>query len=192
MAVKAEKAWPADRVKRWPVSKLQPDKRNARTHSAEQVGQLVEAIKQWGWTTPILAQPDGTIIAGHGRYAAALQLGLKAVPVMVAENWSAAQTRAYILADNQLALNAGWDSELLKIELQDLDTAGFDLASLGFSDADLAKHLERDLAAAAKDTAPQLGGLTYSIVVSCSDEDNQHELLDRFEKEGLTVKALVS
>jgi DNA modification methylase len=124
---------PADKVEQWAISKLTPYARNARTHSDAQVAQLAASIREWGWTTPILVSPDGGVIAGHGRLLAARQLGMVNVPVIVAEGWSEAKTRAYALADNQLALQAGWDSELLALELGELGELGFDLDLTGFA-----------------------------------------------------------
>src|SRR3954453_4830622 len=108
--------WPADKVERWPIAKLVPSARNARTHSEAQVDQIAAAIREWGWTTPVLVTEAGTIIAGHGRVRAARKLGLIDVPVMVARGWTKAQIQAYALADNKLALNAGWDDALLSVE----------------------------------------------------------------------------
>lgn len=133
--------WPADKVERRSVSALIPYARNARTHSDAQVAQIAASIKEWGWTSPVLIDPTGSIIAGHGRVMAARKLGLPEVPVMVAEGWSEAQKRAYVLADNQLALNAGWDAELLGIELKELDAEGFALDLIGFDDKALANLL---------------------------------------------------
>jgi DNA modification methylase len=129
---------PADKIERWDIDKLIPYARNARTHSDEQVAQIAASIKEWGWTTPILVDEQGSIIAGHGRTMAARKLGLTDVPVMVANGWSEAQKKAYVLADNQLALNAGWDIDLLKIEIGDLDAEGFNLDLIGFDDKLLA------------------------------------------------------
>lgn len=112
--------WPADRVERMAIGRLVPYARNARTHSPEQVAQLADAIRQWGWTNPILIADDGMIIAGHGRVMAAQSLGIAEVPVMVARGWSEAQKKAYVIADNKLALNAGWDEHLLTAELIDV------------------------------------------------------------------------
>lgn len=131
--------WPADRVERRPVASLIPYARNARTHEPQQVAQIAASIAEWGWTVPVLVDEAGGIIAGHGRVLAARQLQLSEVPVMVACGWSESQKRAYVLADNQLALNAGWDEELLKLELGDLAASDFDLALTGFSDAELAR-----------------------------------------------------
>ena len=128
----ADIKWPADKVERRKVSDLIPYARNARTHSDEQVAQIAASINEWGWTTPVLVDEKGSIIAGHGRVMAARKLNLTEVPVMVASGWSDAQKKAYVLADNQLALNAGWDMELLKVEIGDLNAEGFDLDLLGF------------------------------------------------------------
>src|ERR1700752_1418529 len=119
--------WPADRVERWPIKRLIPYARNARTHSAEQVDQIAASIREWGWTNPILVTEDGTIIAGHGRVLGAKRLGLTEVPVRVATGWTKAQIRAYAIADNKLALNAAWDESLLALEIADLQELGFDL-----------------------------------------------------------------
>lgn len=134
--------WPADHVERRSVESLIPYARNARTHSDEQVAQIAASIKEWGWTTPVLVDEEGQIIAGHGRVMAARKLGIEQVPVMIARGWSEAQRRAYVLADNQLAANAGWDMDLLKVEIGDLDVAGFDLDLIGFDDKTLAGLLE--------------------------------------------------
>ncbi len=131
-------AWPADTVEKRPVAALIPYARNARTHSEAQVAQIAASIKEWGWTTPVLVDETGGIIAGHGRVLAARKLGITDVPVMVAAGWSDAQKRAYILADNKLTLNGGWDAELLKLEIADLSELGFELPLIGFSDDELA------------------------------------------------------
>jgi len=130
------KAWPADRVERRPLNTLIPYARNARTHSEEQVAQIAASIREWGWTVPVLIDEDGGLIAGHGRVLAARKLGLAEIPVMVATGWSEAQKRAYVLADNQLALNTGWNAELLTTELQGLQANGFPLDLLGFGNLD--------------------------------------------------------
>lgn len=134
-------AWPADKVERRAVAALIPYARNARTHSDAQVAQIAASIVEWGWTTPVLIDEAGGIIAGHGRVLAARKLALPDVPVMVAAGWSDAQKKAYVLADNQLALNAGWDMDLLKVEVGDLSVTGFDLDLIGFDDKLLADLL---------------------------------------------------
>jgi DNA modification methylase len=136
-----KKEWPADKVERRLVADLIPYARNARTHSDAQIAQIAASVNEWGWTTPVLVDEAGSIIAGHGRVMAARKLGLADVPVMVASGWSEAQKKAYVLADNQLALNAGWDIDLLKVEVGDLDAEGFNLDLIGFDDKLLADLL---------------------------------------------------
>jgi site-specific DNA-methyltransferase (adenine-specific) len=128
---------PADKVEQWPIEKLVPYAKNSRTHSEDQIAQLAASIKEWGFTSAILVDEDGGIIAGHGRVMAARKLGLASLPVMVANGWSEAQKRAYVIADNKLALNAGWDNELLALELAELDGLGFDVELTGFSDEEI-------------------------------------------------------
>lgn len=126
--------WPAEAIEMRSVTSLIPYARNARTHSDAQVAQLAASIKEWGWTNPVLIDGEGMIIAGHGRVMAARKLGIDEVPCMVATGWSEAAKRAYVLADNQLALNAGWDIEMLKFEMNEIGEAGFDVTLVGFGD----------------------------------------------------------
>lgn len=116
---------------------LIPYVNNARTHSDEQVNQIAASIKEFGFTNPVIIDEDDGIIAGHGRVMAAQKLKVKDVPCIQVEGWSDAQKKAYILADNKLALNAGWDDDLLKIELKDLEAMDFDLSLIGFDDSEL-------------------------------------------------------
>src|ERR1700730_7095337 len=107
-----QRPWPADKVERWPIDRLIPYAKNARTHTDAQVAAIAASIKEWGWTTPALVGEDGGLIAGHARMLAARALGIGEIPVMVAAGWSEAQKRAYVLADNQLAITgSGWDPE---------------------------------------------------------------------------------
>jgi DNA modification methylase len=130
--------WPADKVERWAVDKLIPHARNARTHTEAQVDQIAASIHEWGWTTPVLVTEQGMIIAGHGRVRAARKLGLAEVPVMVASGWTKAQIKAYALADNKLAINAGWDEAILALEIGELQDAGFEIDLTGFDLAEIA------------------------------------------------------
>jgi len=129
---------PADKVEKWAIDKLIPYARNARTHSDEQISQLAASIKEWGWTTPVLVDEQGGIIAGHGRTLAAQRLQMTEVPVIVARGWSEAKKRAYVLADNKLAMNAGWDNEMLALELGEIGELGFDLDLTGFTAEEIA------------------------------------------------------
>lgn len=126
--------WPADSVKRRPINDLLPYIRNARVHSDFQVAQIAASMKEWGWTIPVLTDEDGGVIAGHGRIMAAMKLGFTDVPCMTAKGWSDAKKRAYVIADNKLAMNATWDNELLRVELADLVADGsFTTDMIGFT-----------------------------------------------------------
>lgn len=126
-------------IEQIPLADLIPYARNARTHSAAQISQLCGSLREFGWVNPVLIDGDNNIIAGHGRVLAAQQLGMMTAPCLRISHLTDAQRRAYILADNQLALNSGWDDELLKIELADLQLAEFDVGLLGFSEESLAE-----------------------------------------------------
>lgn len=138
------KDWPAAKVELMPLDRLVPYARNSRTHSDEQVAQIAASINEWGWTIPVLVDEAGTLIAGHGRIMAARKLGLKEVPAMTATGWTEAQKKAYVIADNKLALNAGWDLDALKVELADLGELGFDVGLTGFGDDELADLLAEE------------------------------------------------
>lgn len=116
----------------WPVDQLRPYERNPRTHGHHQIQKLKASLIEFGWTNPILISKDGGILAGHGRLVAARELGIDLVPVIELSHLTAAQQRAYVIADNRLALDAGWDEELLADELRMLEVEGFDLAATGF------------------------------------------------------------
>lgn len=120
-----------------PPSELRPYSRNARTHSRKQVRQIADSIERFGFTNPVLVSDDGEIIAGHGRVEAAKLLGLASVPTLRLSHLSAEERRAYVLADNKLALNAGWDQDILAIELQALIDLEFDVTLTGFSLAEV-------------------------------------------------------
>lgn len=126
------------------VSELIPYVRNARTHSEAQVAQIAASIREFGFLSPILVAEDNTILAGHGRLAAALKLGLKKVPCVKENHLTETQKRAYIIADNKLSLNAGWDNELLAVELSELEGADFNLDLLGFDEAELSGIFDAD------------------------------------------------
>ncbi len=124
-----------------PIDSLLPYARNPRTHSPAQIAKIAASIVEFGWTQPILIDGDSGIIAGHGRLAAARKLELGEVPVIELGHLSPAQKRAYLIADNRLALDAGWDDELLALELAELSEAGYDLLLTGFDDEELAQLL---------------------------------------------------
>lgn len=134
----------AQRIELWPVERLVPFENNARTHSAEQLAQIQASIREFGFTAPILVDGESGILAGHGRLEAAKALGMIEVPVVVLDHLTPEQRRLYVLADNKLAENAGWDDAKLAAELRELMAADFDLSSMGFSDEDL-RRLEDGL-----------------------------------------------
>ena len=132
------------------ISHLRPYAGNARTHSEEQIAQVVKSIREFGWTNPILVGPDSVIVAGHARLEAARALGMTEVPVIVLPHLSEVQRRALVIADNQIAANAGWDEEVLRGELQVLEAEDFDMSLLGFSQDELAAIEDGDEAEAGK------------------------------------------
>ena len=125
--------WPADKVERRKIAELIPYVRNSRTHSETQVAQIAASIREWGWTMPILCDEEGNVIAGHGRIMAAQKLGIEEAPCMTATGWSEAKRRAYVIADNKLAMNAEWDNDMLALEFADLKDEGFELELTGFA-----------------------------------------------------------
>jgi DNA modification methylase len=124
-------------IKEVEVSALIPYAKNSRTHDDAQVAQIAASIKEFGWTNPILVDGDKGVIAGHGRLLAARKLGMSKVPTIELKDMTKAQKKAYVIADNKLALNAGWDTNFLSLELQELKDQDFDLTLLGFDDKEL-------------------------------------------------------
>lgn len=149
-----------------PIELVKPYYGNARTHSDEQVAQIAASIEEFGFTNPILIDRANVVIAGHGRLAAAVSLGLYEVPCLRLDNLSDAQRRAYILADNKLAENAGWDRSLLRLELFDLKNEGFDLGLTGFSDEELDALLDVDTGSDGDDEAEE----TFTLTITSKDE----------------------
>ena len=130
-----------ERFEKVNIDKLVPYARNARTHSKEQILQLRASLREFGFVNPVIVDKDLNIIAGHGRVMAAKEEGITEIPCVFAEHLTEAQKRAYIIADNRLALNAGWDTEMLSVEIAELQGSDFDIALLGFDDAELNKLL---------------------------------------------------
>lgn len=147
-----------------PLQELSPYAHNARTHSTEQVAQLVESIKQFGWTNPVLIDEKGEIIAGHGRVMAAEMLKMDSVPVIVLSGLTDEQKKAYRLADNRLPMNAGWDEDLLRMELSDLINADFDVSLTGFIPTEIDELLTDVLPGIA-----QLKQAGFNVVVNSSN-----------------------
>ena len=181
-----------ERFEKVDIGKLVPYARNARTHNKEQIVQLRASLREFGFVSPVIIDSDYNIIAGHGRVAAAKEEGYETVPCVFAENLTEAQKRAYILADNRLAMNAGWDEEMLAVELSDLQADAFDVSLLGFTDAELnklsdaAENVHEDDfdvdAELAKPAFSKLGDLWHIgkhtvICGDCTEQDTYKRLL---------------
>ena len=148
------------------LDELIPYARNSRTHSDAQIAKIAASIREFGFLSPIIVDGDRGIIAGHGRLMAAQKLGLSQVPVIEAAHLTEAQKRAYVIADNRLALEAGWDNELLKLELQDLDVKGFDLSLTGFDMGELTAMFDAP-DSAEKSTAQEINPDAYQLDHKC-------------------------
>ena len=170
---------------------LIPYARNSRTHSEAQVAQIAASIKEFGFTNPVLIDETGSIIAGHGRVMAARKLAITEVPSIRLTHLTETQKRAYIIADNKLALNSGWDDEMLAVELTDLKDMGFDLNLTGFSTDEIGTLL--DPINNVIESSPQLtDGFKFSIIIACADEIEQGQMLEKFESEGHKCRPLIT
>jgi DNA modification methylase len=155
----------ASQIEIWAIDQITPSERNARSHSDSQIEQIASSISEFGFTNPILVNAKRRIIAGHARYLAAQKHGLKEVPVIVLEHLTETQERAYRLADNQLALNASWNEEVLREELQTLINEAFEMNLLGFTEAELERlstSPELQVFQTDEDAAPKVGQVAVS------------------------------
>jgi DNA modification methylase len=143
------------RVEYWPIERLIPSARNARTHSASQIAEIAGSIRTFGFTNPLLVGEGSDVVAGHGRLAAARLLGLAEVPVIPLRGLNEVERRMLMLADNRIALNAGWNLEMLKLELLDLSQLGADLKGLGFNEQELARALGGSAGLVPEDAVPE-------------------------------------
>ena len=168
-------------VKQTPVAQLIPFVNNARIHSEAQIAQIAASIQEFGFTNPILIDGTNGVIAGHGRLLAAQKLKLLEVPCISLEHLSKSQKKAYIIADNKLALNAGWDEELLRLELEDLHGLEFNLDILGFDADELNKLLKFEFAEGTIDDQQRLDEVK-PLMVACPDCGTQ------FDAKNPTVK----
>ena len=161
-------------------SDIIPYAMNSRTHSDEQINQVAASIKEFGFTNPILVNEFNVIIAGHGRLFAAKKLGLNQVPTITLKGLTEAQRKAYVIADNKLALNAGWDDDTLIAELNRLSELDFNLELTGFDANELARLFD--------DEEPELQEETYSevfnVIVECQDEQEQEKIFNQLDRDG--------
>ena len=170
------------------VASLIPYARNSRTHSDAQVAKIAASIREFGFLNPIIVDGDSGIIAGHGRLMAAHKLGLAEVPVIEAAHLTEAQKRAYVIADNRLALDAGWDIDMLKVEFQDLDAKGFDLTLTGFDLGELSAMFDPE----EEDEMPEQKDLkaVFEVAVECSDETQQETVFNLLTQQGYKCRIL--
>ena len=166
------------------VTELIPYARNSRTHSDEQVSQIMASIKEFGFTNPILTDGKDGIIAGHGRLMAAQRLGIEEVPTIELSHLTDAQKKAYIIADNKLALNSGWDEDMLKIELSELDEIGFNYSDLGFDfDIDIEEINDEEKILKNEEYKEK-----FSIIIDCDSELHQEEIFYNLTNQGLKCR----
>ena len=194
-----------------PVAELTPYARNARTHSPEQILQLQALVEKFGWTSPLLVDEEGGLIAGHGRVLAAAAIYAKggtirmadgspvpagALPVNYARGWSEADKRAYILADNKVALNSGWDNELLKIEFEGLKALDYDLSLTGFVAFEIGEILSPGVDAGApggiEDAPAGNYKEQYGVIVICKNEAEQKAAYEDLKAQGRSVKVVTT
>ena len=184
----------AQRIEHWAIDKLIPFARNPRTHSEAQGAQIAASIAEFGFNNPILVDTKAGIIAGHGRLLAARKLQLQEVPVIVLDHLTDAQKRAYIIADNQLALNAGWDDELLRSEIAALKDEDFNIRLIGFDEEELARILAAEDAGEGltdEDAVPELPKTPVSALGDIWILGN-HRLLVGDATDGANVERLMA
>ncbi len=173
------------------IEDLIPYVRNARIHTSEQVTRIAASIKEFGFINPVLIDKNNGIIAGHGRVEAAKKLNMETVPCIFVEHLTETQKRAYILADNKLALDSGWDEEMLKIELEELSESNFDIDFLNF-DIDLNKDAELEIS---ENTTPEKEIAykeQYGVIVMCKDEQEQEKIYDELSERGYDCKVVAT
>ena len=191
-------AWPgAAAPDMQPLSALRGYEFNSRLHPEKQVEQIAASMLRFGFTMPILAREDGTIIAGHGRAAAARILVARGhqdfayVPVMTARGWSEEQVRAYVIADNRLAETAEWDHDMLARELAALQVAAFDgIGDIGFSAKEIAR-IVGEVEDRSQDAEPTIGDVKWQVIVTVEGEQAQAALVERLEGEGFQCRMLM-
>ena len=171
-----------------PIQDLISYARNSRTHNDAQVAQIAASIKEFGWTNPVLLDGENGIIAGHGRVLAAQKLGESEVPTIELSHMDENQKRAYIIADNKLALNAGWDNEMLMLEVADLKDAGYDLGLTGFSlDEIAALNGDADIDEEFKEPIDESRNL---LMIECQGERELETLYEEMQSRGFECKIL--
>lgn len=174
------------------INELNWHENNARTHSKEQIEQIINSINEFGWTNPVLIDENDVIIAGHGRLEAAIKLGINEVPCIILSGLSETQKRAYLIADNQLALNAGWDISILQAEIEDLKLNDFDIDLLGLSESDLDKIFPNECSSINHDNFLPDKSLEVKIIVEIEvkSEIEQEQLYNEMKDRGYVCRLL--
>ena len=175
------------------TAELIPYARNARTHSEQQVQQIAGSIQEFGFCNPVLIDASNGIIAGHGRVMAAQLLKLESVPCLRLSHLTDAQKRAYVLADNRIALSSGWDEEMLANELSDLHADEFDMALLGFDADELAKLLEFESGEPPETEVPESNySEQFGVIVVCETEAAQESAFNALQSQGFNCKVVTT
>ncbi|MDH3325154.1 MAG: ParB/Srx family N-terminal domain-containing protein [Gammaproteobacteria bacterium] len=177
------------KIKNIKTSDLIPYANNSRTHDDAQVAQIAASIKEFGFTNPLLIDSDNGIIAGHGRLLAAVKLGMDEVPTIELSNLTKAQKKAYVIADNKLALNAGWDFDMLRIEIEDLKEMDFDIDLLGFDDSELI-DIDGDIPEEQdpRDSVEDKEG--FALIIEFNAEHDQMEVFNEMTRRGYECKPI--
>ena len=168
------------------INELKPYENNSRTHDESQIKQICESIKEYGWTNPVLIDEKGMIIAGHGRVEGAKKLDIKEVPCIVLSGLTEVQKKAYVIADNKMALSAGWNEELLKTELENLKELDFNLELTGFEEKELNSILEEEKER--EDLSDNYFEKYEVIIIKCIDEMSMQETYEKLVSEGYECK----
>jgi ParB-like chromosome segregation protein Spo0J len=188
---------PDNKIEKVKIDLLIPYANNSRTHNEAQISQIAASIREFGFNNPVLIADDHTIIAGHGRVLAARKLGLEDVPCVKLTHLTASQRKAYIIADNRIALNAGWDKDILKLEIKDLEENDFDISLLGFDESEF-NSSEIDFSdlngsSVDKEINGINGGIKKTIKVPFDDEhfDEAQELISFYLKENAPIGYMI-
>jgi len=194
MATRRKSTTPTDgpklAIEYWDIERIRPYKNNARMHSPAQVKQIAASIERFKFMNPVLVGDDGTIIAGHGRVEAAKQLGMKELPVLRFSHLTAAERRAFVIADNKIAENSSWNTDILREEFGVLKGDDFDLAALGFTDSEVLDVMEPERQRTQK--PEDIVDYQYRVIVECEGEQQQAEVATMLEGKGFKCRLLIS
>lgn len=172
----------------WKAAKIKVDPNNARKHGKKQIAQLRSSWREYGQVWPLLVRPNGTLIAGHGRFEAGKAEGSKLFTVIVARGWTEERCRAFALLDNKIPLNASWDKDKLAVELAALTESGVDAGELGFNENEISKLLEDEAAAGTNESGASPTG-SFQVVIDCASEVDRDKMIKKLTADGITARA---